>query len=324
MEVLNVKKYIYGIDVGGTSIKVGLFDFNTIEMVDHYEIPTPSLSDGKFIFKTIYNTILESNERQSIVMTDVIGIGVDVPCPVKDGYVESCSNLHLTDINLVQEMKKYVPESVIVCVSNDATIAAYGENASLEKPYKNAVLITLGTGVGGGVIINGKIFEGSSGFAGEVGHIKVYDEEEKVCGCGSKGCLEQICGTYGILQYTKELLLFESSSLDINQLSVKDIFEAAKNNDLVALKTVHRVAKHLGIAASIISMLIEPDAFIIGGGVSKSGDFLINLVEKYYKENARFTTGKIPFRLAKTGNNAGMIGSALLVKSFAQDGQNNE
>jgi glucokinase len=212
-------------------------------------------------------------------------------------------------------MKKYLPDHIELVAANDATIAAFGENASLKKPYDNAVLITLGTGVGGGVILDGVIVEGATGLGGEVGHIRVYDEEEKVCGCGSKGCLEQICGTAGILEYTKSLLPDSASILDKDQLTVKEIFDAAKNGDSVALKTVHRVAKYIGIAASILSIINEPDVFIIGGGVSKSGKFLIDLIQMYYKENARFTTGEIPFKLAMTGNQAGIIGSAMLVKS---------
>ncbi len=319
-----MKKYIYGIDVGGTSIKVGLFDFATVSMIEHFEVETPKAKDGMMIFESIYKIIIDCNQKIGLNLDDILGVGIDVPCPVKNGYVESCANLHISNIDLKVEMQKYLPKHIEVAIANDATIAAFGENASLEKPYNNAVLITLGTGVGGGVILDGNIIEGSTGFAGEIGHIKVYHESNKTCGCGSKGCLEQICGTAGIIDFTKELLLNEKSILDVNQLTVKSIFEAAKNEDVVALKTVHRVAKNIGIAASIISMVIEPDVYIIGGGVSKSGDFLLSLIQKYYKENARFSTGKIPFKLAKTGNNAGMIGSALLVKNLVTGKLNNE
>lgn len=314
-----MKNYVYGIDVGGTTIKMGLFTIDDMKIVDSYEIPTPSLKDGSFIFKRIYESILECNQRNNIDIKRLLGIGIDVPCPIKNGYVESCANLHLDDIDLVAEMNKYVEDHIKVAVANDATIAAYGENASLDKPYKNAVLITLGTGVGGGIILDGKIVEGSTGFGGEIGHIRVYDEDEKVCGCGSMGCLEQICGTKGILDFTREQLKTKASTLNIDNLTVKYIFDAAKQNDEVALVTVHRVAKYIGIAASIISMTVEPEVYIIGGGVSKAGSFLIDLVERYYRENARFSTGKIPFKLAHTGNDAGMIGSALLVKSYLLD-----
>jgi len=310
-----MKKYVYGVDVGGTTIKMGLFDYDDMKILDSYEIPTPTLENGSFILKTIYESILECNNRHGIDAKELVGIGMDVPCPIKNGYVESCANLHLDDIDLIAEMNKYVDSHVVVAIANDATIAAYGENASLEKPYKNAVLITLGTGVGGGIILDGDIVEGATGFGGEIGHIRVYEEKEQVCGCGSKGCLEQICGTKGILDFTKEQLKENKSILDKDNLTVKSIFDAAKLNDKVALSTVHRVAKHIGIAASIISMVVEPEVYIIGGGVSKAGSFFINLIERYYRENARFSTGKIPFKLAQTGNDAGMIGSALLVKN---------
>ncbi len=310
-----MNKYIYGFDVGGTSIKIGLFDFNSMKMIDHYEVLTPKLDHHVAIFETIHENVLACNLKNDIDMIDILGIGIDVPCPVKNGYVNSCANLKLNRIDLIKTMQQYIPKHIELMVGNDATLAALGENSSLEFPYNNAVLITLGTGVGGGIILDGKIVEGATGLGGEIGHIRVYDEEEKICGCGSKGCLEQICGTASILEYTEKLLQTQQSSLDIRHLSVKAIFDAAKQGDPVGLNTAHRVAKYLGIAASIIAITIEPDVFIIGGGISKSGQFLIELVDKYYQENARFTTGVIPFKLAKTGNQAGMIGSAILVKN---------
>jgi glucokinase len=310
-----MSKYVYGIDVGGTSIKMGLFDVDSMDIIKDFEVETPKTNHKKSIFETIYNSIVSNNEALNISMDDILGVGIDVPCPVKKGYVNNCANLNLKDTDLIASMKEYLPDHIELIAANDATIAAFGENASLKKPHDNAVLITLGTGVGGGVILDGMIVEGATGLGGEIGHIRVYDEEEKVCGCGSKGCLEQICGTAGILSYTRELLMDNVSILDINQLTVKAIFDAAKQGDDVAMNTVHRVAKYIGIAASILSIINEPDVFIIGGGVSKAGKYFIDLIEKYYKENARFTTGEIPFKLAMTGNQAGIIGSATLVKS---------
>lgn len=310
-----MNKYIYGFDVGGTSIKVGVFDFDSMQILDHYEVLTPLADHHVTIFETIYKNFLDCNQKHKIDINNVLGIGIGVPCPVKDGYVTSCPNLNLNHIDLIKGMKKLLPEHIHLMVGNDATVAAFGENASLEVPYNNVVFMTLGTGVGGGIIIDGKIVEGATGFGGEIGHIRVYDESEKHCGCGSKGCLEQICGTAGILEYTRNLLLTQKSLLDINHLSVKTIFDAAKEGDLVGLDTVNRVAKYISIAVSILAITIEPDVFIIGGGISKSGQFLINLVTKYYQENARFTTGKIPIKLAKTGNQAGIIGSAILIKN---------
>jgi glucokinase len=310
-----MSKYIYGVDVGGTSIKIGLFDMDSMEIIRDFEVETPKTNHKESIFKTIYESLVANNKVSNILMQDVLGIGIDVPCPVKKGFVNSCANLNLKDTDLIASMKKYLPNHIELVAANDATIAAFGENASLKKPHDNAVLITLGTGVGGGVILDGMIVEGATGLGGEIGHIRVYDEENKVCGCGSKGCLEQICGTAGILSYTRDLLIDNISILDVNNLSVKAIFDAAKQGDYVAMKTVHRVAKYIGIAASILSIINEPDVFIIGGGVSKAGSYFIDLIEMYYKENARFTTGDIPFKLATTGNQAGIIGSAMLVKS---------
>lgn len=310
-----MKQYIYGIDVGGTSIKIGLFALDSMFLITNIEVMTPKSNHNVSIFESIYQNIVKCNNDNDISFDNVLGVGIDVPCPVKLGYVDTCSNLNLYDIDLVKGMKRYLPHHVEIVVANDATMAGFGENASLEKPYENAILITLGTGIGGGIIVDGKIIEGSTGLAGEIGHIKVYDEEEdKFCGCGSKGCLEQICGTAGILEYTQNLLIDNPSMLNPEKLTIKDIFDAAKQGDDVATQTVLRVTKYIGIAASILAVTIEPDVFIIGGGVSKAGKFLIDLIEKSYKEYARFSTGSIPFVLAKTGNQAGIIGSAMLVK----------
>ena len=151
---------------------------------------------------------------------------------------------------------------------------------------KNAVLITLGTGVGGGIIIDGNIHEGSMGYGGEIGHLRVYEENELTCGCGSKGCLEQICGTKGILDYTRQLSEKNETTIDLNRLSVKTVFDAAKDGDKIANKVIDRVAKYLAISASSLAMIIDPEVFIIGGGVSKAGSFLIDKIEKYYKSEA--------------------------------------
>lgn len=306
-----MKKYIYGVDVGGTNIKIGLFSISSKKMIFKTEIETPKNNQQESILTAIVDKLKTINSSQGISMDDVNGLGVTVPCPIKDGFVSNCANIDMCNINLIDELNDLLPKHIIIKVGNDATLAAVGENNSLKKPYENAVLITLGTGVGGGIIINSKIIEGKSGFGGEIGHIKVFDTN-KTCGCGKKGCLEQICGSNAIIEYTKELLLKEKSELLGINFTVKDIFDAAKKDDRVALETTNRVAKYLALAMANIAVTIEPEVFIIGGGVSKAGDFLLNLIKKQYREIARFSTGDIPIILATTGNDAGMIGAFYL------------
>ncbi|MBE0700055.1 MAG: ROK family protein, partial [Acholeplasmataceae bacterium] len=246
----------------------------------------------------------------------VIGLGLAVPCPVKNGFVSQCANLSWENIHVINQMKKALPEHVNVVVSNDANSAAYGENMILEKPYQNAIFYTLGTGVGGGIILNGNIYEGTTGMAGEIGHMKIFGGlEDQPCGCGAQGCLEQVCGNQGIVRFAKQMLTNHESLLnDGRELSVKHIFEAAQLGDSVATSIVNRVAEHIAVSASVLAVVLDPEAFIIGGGIAKAGRFLIDKIEYYYKQNARFSTGKIPFVLAKTQNEAGIYGAAQLAK----------
>jgi glucokinase len=310
-----MQKFVYGIDVGGTNLKFGLFEFNEMNLVDQIEISTPDSNHEVSIFESIFNTIKHVNNRNGISLDQIHGIGLAVPCPVKNGYVKRCPNLSWRELDITTSMRNYFPQEVKVVVSNDANVAAFGENMVLEKPFINAVFYTLGTGVGGGIIIDGKILEGGTGLGGEIGHIHMFDDDSsEKCGCGSTGCLEQVSGTSAILKYAKELLLTASSNLDRNNLSVKAIFDAAKSGDDVAMKVVNRVADYIAKSASILAVVLDPEVFIIGGGISKAGDYLIQLIQGHYKKYARFTTGNIPFILARTGNNAGIIGAAYIAK----------
>lgn len=310
-----MKKYVYGVDVGGTNLKFGLFDINSMQLIDQVEVETPKSNHETSIFQSIFDTFNLINQKNKITIDEVKGVGLAVPCPVKNGYVNKCPNLSWRELNIVNAMKKLFPTEIDIVVSNDANMAAYGENMILEKPYMNAVFYTLGTGVGGGIIIDGNLLEGGTGLGGEIGHMHMFDNSNVECGCGSKGCLEQICGTSGILNYTIELSNTNYTTLDTNRLTVKSVFDAAKAGDEVALKVVYRVADYIAKSASILSVVLDPEVFIIGGGISKAGDFLIQLIVNQYKKYARFTTANIPFILAKTGNNAGIIGAAYLTKN---------
>lgn len=307
-----MNKYVYGIDVGGTNIKFGLFEASTMDLIDQREVETPNINHEVSIFECIHANISSLNEKNNLNMEHISGVGVAVPCPVKSGYVRKCPNLQWGNLDIAASLEKVLPKNINVVVSNDATIAAYGENMSLEKPYMNAVFYTLGTGVGGGIIIDGKILEGGTGLGGEIGHMHMFDDAMEDCGCGSRGCLEQICGTGAILNRTKEISQKKKTTMDLNNLTVKSIFDAAKADDEVALEVVNRVADYIAKSASILAVILDPEVFIIGGGISRAGGFLIDLIENHYKKYARFTTNNIPFILAKTGNNAGIIGAAYI------------
>lgn len=309
-----MKQYIYGVDIGGTNIKLGLFKENTLELIESREIKTPTEHQEVSIFEHIALEIQTMNQHHQISFDDLLGIGLAVPCPVKNGFVQKCPNLNWQTMDITKNMSLFLPGNVTVKVSNDATLAALGENNSLERPFQNAILFTLGTGVGGGVIIDGQILEGGTGLGGEIGHIPIPIETDELCGCGSKGCLEQVCGTKAIFKKTRLLAQTLPTSIHLDHLTVKAIFDAAKENDPVGLEVVHGVAKAIAYSASILAVVLDPEVFILGGGVSKAGQFLVDLIEQYYQPYARFHTGSVPFILAKTGNNAGIIGAAHYLK----------
>jgi glucokinase len=303
-------KIVYGIDVGGTSIKFGLFNSEGVRLITKFEKDTPKTNQQTSVLECIFNTIQETNQLYGYSELDIEGIGLAVPCPVKDGIVNSCANVKWENMNIKKELAAKFSNQVHVVVSNDANIAAYGENASLEIPFRNAIVITLGTGVGSGIILNGEILEGSTGMGGEIGHTHVYDGPIETCGCGAKGCLEQMCASKGMTNYALELSEEMSTSINLNQITIKDIFEAAKLGDKLCLKVVDRAAEYLGKAASVVALTIDPDAFIIGGGISKAGQYFLDKIKNAYQKYARFSTGNKPFLLAKTGNDAGIIGAA--------------
>lgn len=311
-----MKKYSVGVDIGGTTVKIGIFT-NEGSILRKWEIKTRKEEDGKYILEDITKSIESILNEEGISKKDVAGVGLGVPGPVKsDGTVLKCVNLGWGIFNVEEELSKLI--SLPVKAANDANIASLGEMwQGGGKGHKNMVMVTLGTGVGGGVIINGKIMDGNNGAAGEIGHIKVSDEEKDNCGCGKCGCLEQYASATGIVRSAKRLLeKTEKSTVlkSIQELTAKDIFDAAKKNDEVAIELVDDFGKKLGTSLALISCVCDPEVFVIGGGVSKAGEILINSVKKHYVENAFHASRKTDFKLAELGNDAGIFGGAWLVQ----------
>lgn len=304
-----MKNYTFGIDVGGTNIKVGLFKITKFELIEKIEFSTPQSEHETTIFDEVMIATGELLDKHHLSYDDIHGFGFAIPCPVKDGFVHKCPNLHWSNINVIKLMQNRLPDHVKIAVSNDANIAAYGENESLDIPHHNAIFYTLGTGVGGGIIVEGEIIEGRTGAGGEIGHMPIFDTDE-VCGCGKSGCLEQVCGTKAILTNARKLMKNHQTILDSHHLTVKSIFDAAKKGDPVGEKVVDDMGKYIGLSASILAVSLDPDVIIIGGGIAKAGDILIDSIKKHYQLNARFNTTDVPIILAKTGNDAGIIGAA--------------
>ena len=309
-------KYLFGIDVGGTTVKVGFFKEDGL-LLDKWEVPTRKENNGEFILPDVAKSIEEKMEKQGITKGQVIGYGCGIPGPVTDdGRVLGCVNLGWGEFNIEERMAE-IFECANVKAANDANVAALGENwVGGGKGLSSMVMITLGTGVGGGVIINNKIVAGFNGAAGEIGHAQVNDEEQDFCNCGKAGCLEQYASATGVVRMAKKLL--ESSDKDsslrkIEDITAKDVFDAAKEGDELAKEVVAILGKYLGKVMAHISCVVDPEAFLIGGGVSKAGSILVDAVEDVYKKEAFKASRDTKILIASLGNDAGMYGAAALV-----------
>ena len=303
-----------GVDVGGTTVKLGAFTSEG-NIIKSWEIATDKSDNGKHILEAIAGEIRRLAIEDVGDISCIAGIGMGVPGPVlKDGYVEVCVNLGWRDMYPARELSKMLGNAVVK-ISNDANIAALGEAwKGSASGYKDVVLITLGTGVGGGVIKDGHIVAGSHGYAGELGHMHIYDGESDSCNCGSCGCLEQAASATGIVRLAKKAMAvsdIETSMRDFGDLlTAKDVIDCAKAGDKIAERVVDTACKYLGIAIANISYTIDPEVFVLGGGVSKAGKYLIDKINKEYKKYAMLTKEHSDIVLAKLGNAAGIYGGA--------------
>lgn len=310
-----MKKYAFGVDIGGTTIKMGFFE-TTGTLLEKWEIPTRTEENGVNILPDIAVEIDKKIKEKSIEKSDIEGIGVGVPGPVDDdGTVFKCVNLGWGVFNVEIELNRLT--ELKVKVGNDANVAALGEMwQGGGKGYKNIVMVTLGTGVGGGVIINEKIVCGSNGAGGEIGHINMKENEKDACGCGNRGCLEQYASATGIVRTTKKFLEEHPESetvLKDDEITAKAIFDAAKAGDEVANKMVDKTAKILGRGLSQIACVVNPQVFVIGGGMSKAGALLIEKVQSYYQQYAFHAARNTYFKLADLGNDAGIYGGVRMI-----------
>ncbi len=311
-----MSKVCVGVDIGGTTVKIGLFtDAGVVEK--KWEIPTRKEEQGKYILSDVAASIKENVDECGHTMEEVLGIGIGVPGPVvEEKKVLQCVNLGWGEFDVAEEMKS-LSGVTNVKVGNDANVAALGEMwKGGGEGYNSIIMITLGTGVGGGVIINEKILTGSNGAAGEIGHITVNLEEEDACNCGKRGCLEQYASATGIVKEAKRALAATDKPSVLREkedISAKDIFDAAKAGDELSKELVEKLCKTLGIALSHIAQVVDPQAFVIGGGVSKAGTVITETTEKYYDSYVMNALKGKDFRLATLGNDAGIYGSAKMM-----------
>lgn len=311
--------YIFGIDIGGTTVKLGLFEQEQ-GLLEKWEIPTRKENHGTQILPDVADSIFAKMKEKNIAKEEVLGAGVGVPGPVtSSGEVLKCVNLGWDVFNIADTLENLLGMKVVA--GNDATVATLGEMyKGGGMGYQNVVMVTLGTGVGGGIVIDGNIIYGTTGSAGEIGHFHVNDEETDSCNCGNKGCLEQYASATGIVRMAKKALAesSEDSVLRSIELTAKDIFDAARNGDTLAASLVDTYNKYLGTALANVAGVVNPEVFVIGGGVSRAGAIILDGVQKYYQTYAFHACRNAKFAIATLGNDAGIFGACKLILNTVQ------
>lgn len=313
---MSMKPYAFGIDVGGTTVKCGLFATDGT-MLESWEIPTRKENKGESILPDIADAILGKLDEKNLDLSQVEGVGIGVPGPIlPGGIVNGCVNLGWGVVDVEGTLSGLL-DHIPVIAGNDANVAALGEQwKGGGKGFDNVVMVTLGTGVGGGIILNGRILGGAHGAGGEIGHMTMNKEETDTCGCGKKGCLEQYASATGIVRMCRHKLEKETRPTklrDFEDITCKDIFDVAREGDEVARELVDVLGEMLGTALSYIAEVVDPQVFVFGGGVSRAGDILLDAVRKYYVPYAFHACRSIEFRLATLGNDAGMCGAVRMI-----------
>ena len=308
-------KYGFGVDLGGTTVKLAYFD-EAGTMLHKWEIPTNTAEEGKYILPDIAAAVLKYMEENNISREDILGVGIGVPGAVNNkGIVAGCDNLGWGHFSVKDALEPLLGMRVVA--GNDATVAALGECwKGGGQGYKSMVLVTLGTGVGGGIIIDGKPVHGSTGAGGEIGHMVLNRNETAKCGCGKSGCVEQYCSATGIARLTR-LALAESDApsplRSVARIMAKDVFDAANGGDKLAQDVLEQVYAYMGEFVANICCVVNPEVVVFGGGVSRAGQPLLDGVKRHFAKWGYHACQDTEFRLATLGNDAGAYGAFKLV-----------
>lgn len=303
-----------GVDLGGTAIKVGICNQEGQLLLTH-EGPTETEKGTHVVIDNIEKYVREIVEKSPYEWDQLVGVGAGVAgfTNVVEGIIVLAPNIGFRDVPIRSLLEERIGKPVKI--DNDANVAALGEAWSgAGRGVDNCVCYTLGTGVGGGIILNGKIYQGFSGMAGEIGHISVVPDLEAIqCGCGKKGCVETVSSATGIIRMAKDAVERgdRTTLSNVEEMNAKAVFDAAKAGDEVALRIVNRAAFYLGKSMSAVAAVLNPEVFIVGGGVSYAGDILFNEVREVF---AKFTPEPLQRGVsilpAQLGNNAGIVGAA--------------
>jgi len=297
-------KYGFGIDLGGTTVKIAYFD-ELGNMLDKWEIPTVTADGGKQILPDIAAAVKGYIADKNIAESDILGLGIGVPGPVNGaGLVNGCVNLGWGKVNVTEELSRL--SGFPVKAGNDANVAAMGEFwKGGGQGCSNMIFVTLGTGVGGGIIINGQLLHGAHGAGAEIGHMTLNKYETATCGCGKQGCVEQYCSATGIVRMAEKH--------GMKNVTCKDIFDAGKAGDKVALEVLDQYYAYMGEFLGAICSVLDTESMVIGGGVSKAGQMLIDGVIPYFNKYVFYGASDVTFSLASLGNDAGAYGAFKLV-----------
>lgn len=303
--------FYFGVDIGGTTVKMGRFSGDG-ELQEKWELPTRMGENGKYIFDDIAASILSRTVEAGGSPSEIKGVGLGIPGPIlPDGRMEIGVNIGMRHVYPAREISErlHLP---LVCCGNEADVAALGEAWKGGAGFSSIFLYTLGTGVGGGAVVDGSMIRGSHGVAGEIGHVTVNFQETETCNCGNRGCLEQYASATGLVREAKRALArSQAPSLlrEQKNLTAKDVLDAAKAGDPLALEVASAMGRYLGWSMAWVSYILDPEAFVIGGGVSAAGEFLLDLIRDEYEERSKMLTRKAELRLAALGNEAGIYGA---------------
>ncbi len=314
-------KACFGIDIGGTTVKIGLVAENG-SILHRWEIPTRKENDPIGLLKDVKASLETFMADKALKKEDIIGIGMDAPGPVTaDGILHGTPNIGWGDVELAKLVEEVTGISP-VRIGNDARVAALGEAVyGAGRGAESMLMVTLGTGVGGGVVLDGKILMGNSGVAGEIGHITIDPYETEHCGCGKKGCLEQYASATGMVRMAERFLKEKDTDSVLRKLekvTAKELWEAAVAGDELANDITDFVCDRLGSVIANAIYLVDTEMIVIGGGVSAAGQFLLDKVEKAYRQKVFYHSRDKKFALAELGNDAGIRGAAALILQDAE------
>lgn len=309
-----MEPYAFGIDIGGTAIKLGLFQTDG-QLLEKWKIPTRTVDHGIHVLPDALRAVAEKAAERAIPWEQILGAGVGVPGPVsEDGTVCRCVNLNWGVFNVPAQMRALEPRLKVIRAANDVNAAALGELwQGGAKGRESAFMVTLGTGIGGGLIFHGQIVTGFQGGAGEIGHLCIDPNEPEQCGCGKRGCLEQYCSANGLVRCARRALAGEPERPTVLRkqgelLTAKRICDAAKAGDALALELVDRLGEQVGWALTAVAGAVNPQVFVIGGGLANAGLFLLERIERGYRKYAFHVYRDTAFTLAELGNDAGICG----------------